>query len=84
MEVMFRVALPVFVRVKDWAEEMLPTPVAGKVRLVGLKLTAGAAGLVPERVMVCGELDALSAILIVAVFVPAAEGMNWTLRLQEA
>lgn len=42
------------------AAEVEPMLVEAKVRLVGERLTAGAPAPVPVRVMVCGELGAVS------------------------
>ena len=57
-----------------------------KLRLVGLKLTAGAGALVPLplRATVCGLPLALSVMLTLALRVPVAVGVKVTLMVQEA
>jgi hypothetical protein len=77
-------ALPEFMTMIVWVDEVDPTCVLAKVRLVGENVTAGAgAGVpVPETIAVCGEPVALSATLTVAVKVPVACGMKLTVTLQ--
>ena len=52
-----------------------------KARVVGAKLAAGAIP-VPERVTVCGLPVALSVMVIVPGWLPAAVGVNVTLMVQ--
>lgn len=62
------------------ADDVVPTVVDGKLSDVGDRLTTGAGGLapVPESDSVCGEPVTLSAMLMEAVLVPAAVGLNAT------
>lgn len=75
-------ALPVFLSVKVWTADEAPTVVEAKVRLVGVRLTAGTPTPVPVRVTVCGELEALSVKLSVAEKVPAAVGLKVPVAVQ--
>ena len=80
---MFKVALPVLLRVTVCAELVISTGWLPKARLAGERL-ARAAAPVPERLTVCGLLLALSVMLSEAVRLPLAEGVNLTLIVQLA
>ena len=67
---------PVFVRIRDMAVDVAPALVVGKVRVVALSFTIGAAAPVPLKAIVCGEPLALSVTLIVAVRAAAVAGLN--------
>jgi hypothetical protein len=84
MLVMFRVAVPLLVRVMFSGEELVPTDWLLKVRLVGEKFTPGAAGgmPVPVRDEVCGLPAALSVIENVPLRVPVVVGVKVTFRVQ--
>src|SRR5438445_5142514 len=84
MLLMFNKAVPVLVRVTDWAVLLVPTSWLAKVRLVGERLTAGALAAVPVpvRFSVCGLSLALSVIVIVPVRVLVAVGLKVTVILQ--
>jgi hypothetical protein len=76
-------AVPVFVKVTVCAALVVPTVCAANVRLVVERLAMGAVP-VPERVTVCGLVVALSVIVIVPGWLPAAVGVNVTLMEQLA
>lgn len=59
-------ALLVLLKVMVWGADVLPTEVAGKVSVLGENAAVGRSP-EPERVMVCGELIALSVINRLAV-----------------
>ena len=65
---------------------MLPTTWLLKLRLLGVRLTAGAGALapLPLSATVCGLPLALSVMLTLALRVPVAEGVKVTLMVQEA
>ena len=73
MLVIVNVAVPVLVMVTNCELLELPTAVVGKESCVAERVT-GPAAPVPLSVMVCGELDALSLIVIAAVNAPLAVG----------
>ena len=80
---MFKVALPVLLRVTVCVVLVVPTGWLPKGRLVGERLTRAAAGVpLPERLTVCGLPLALSVMLSEAVRLPLAEGVNVTLIVQ--
>ena len=64
------------VSVTACAADVAPGAVVGKVRLVALSLTEGAAVPVPVSFTVCGEPSALSAMLSVPVSAAADAGSN--------
>jgi hypothetical protein len=76
------VPVPVFLSVIFCAVADVPTDVLAKVRLAGLRLTAGAVP-VPVRVTVCGDPVALSATLTLAVNVPVDAGWKVTVIVQD-
>jgi hypothetical protein len=78
-------ALPVLVRVSTCAVAAVPRFVV-KLSAVALSCSAGAAAAVavPESAMLCGEPVALSAMLRLALKLPAADGAKLTDRLQAA
>ena len=78
MLVMFKTAVPLLVKVTGWADDVVPTNCPLNVRDVLPNTTAGAIP-VPVKPIVCGLPVALSAMLIVAVRVPVALGVNVTL-----
>ena len=63
MLVMVRVPEPVLLMVTDWGALVVPTDWLEKVKLVGVRVTTGAARPLPERMMVCGLFDALSVMV---------------------
>jgi len=67
----------------DCEAEVTPTLVAGKVSELGENVIEGAVP-VPERVTVWGEPPALSVMVMVAEKLPAAEGVNASVRAQVA
>lgn len=81
-----RVEVPVFLSVTDCEADAALMAVAGKVRLVGDKLTTtvleGAP--VPLNATVCPEVPALSANTIAADSAPSRVGLNVTVTVQEA
>jgi hypothetical protein len=74
---------PVFVRVTDCAELVVPTAWLENVRLGGVKVTAGAVAAkpCPVRDTCCGLLPALSLRVRSPVRVPMAVGVNVTLMV---
>jgi hypothetical protein len=68
-----KAAVPVLVMVTDCELLAEPTAVAGKVRLVAESVT-GSSTPVPLNVMDCGELAALSVMVMDAVSAPPAVG----------
>jgi len=78
-------AVPEFFTVTICAAVVTPTVVDAKVRLVGVRVTAGVAATpVPVRATVCGDPVALSAIDSEAANAPAAAGLNSTDTVQVA
>lgn len=78
-------ALPVFLTVTVFALLVFPTLRVAKLRLVGVRVTAGAVVEdvpVPVRLTVCGLPLALSVMVIEPVRVPVAVGVNVTLIVQ--
>ncbi len=73
---------PLLVRVTGDAELGVPTGALGKLRLVGLRLTAGWRIPVPLSGTACGLFGALSVMLIAATRAPAAVGVNDTIIVQ--
>lgn len=59
----------------------MPTVCAANIKLVAERPTAGAVP-VPERLMVCGLLPALSEMVIAPVNGPTVVGVNVTLIVQ--
>jgi preprotein translocase subunit SecB len=77
--------VPVFLSVTAWVAADEPTAVLAKVRVAGVKLTAGTGVVpVPVRATACGDPLALSATLIEAVNKPTAAGVNFTVIVQLA
>jgi len=76
-----KVAFPVLVRVKVWVALATPTPWLVKVRALEDRLTAAALP-VPDRATASGLLWRLSVMLTVAVRVPMALGVNFTVIVQ--
>jgi len=64
-----------FVRVTDWETLATPTATSPNERLVAESVGAGANPF-PLRVIVCGELDASSVMVTVAVSPPSALGVK--------
>src|ERR1017187_1271156 len=85
-DVSVKAAVPEFLTVTTCAAVVTPTVVDAKVRLVGVRVTAGPAAAVPVpvRATVCGDPVALSAIDSEAVSAPAAAGLNSTETVQVA
>src|SRR5579872_320662 len=80
-----RAEVPLFVRVIVFAVLVVPTFWLPKLRLVGLRLTAGASTLpVPLSARFCGLSGALSVKVTLALFVPVAPGVKVTLMVQDA
>jgi hypothetical protein len=74
-------AVPLLVTVTVWVLE-LPTAMPGKLKLVGLAVSEGAAAVpVPLSGTAVGELVALLAILTLPVRLPAVVGSNRTLNV---
>jgi hypothetical protein len=72
-------ALPVFCTVEVSTPLVVPTGCEAKLRVAGVKLTAGAGvDPVPLRPSVCGLSAALSVIVMFAELLPAAPGVNVT------
>ena len=85
MVVIFRVAVPLFASVSDCAPRVVLSTWLVKVKLVGVKVTAGAGFVpVPVRLTECGLPAALSVIVIAPVRVPADAGVKVTLIEQFA
>src|SRR5690242_19892944 len=86
MALMARDALPVFFSVTVCAELVVLTWWFPKLKLVGLRLTAGADSLVPEPLNAtdCGLPAALSAIDKLALRLPSALGVALPMMVQEA
>src|SRR5258708_289257 len=80
MELMVRVAVPVFLSATSWAAVVVPTVDAGKAIDAGVSETTGAdpAAPVPLRITACGEPVALSAIESEALKAPVVTGLNST------
>ena len=83
---MVRAALPLLVSVTVRTSLVVLTCWCPKLKLVGLRLTAGADAVVPEPLKAtdCGLPDALSVIVTLALRLPAAVGVKVTLMKQEA
>src|ERR1017187_10394036 len=77
-----RVAVPVLLRVTDWAALVVPTFWLVKVKLPEVSDTTGTPTPVPERVTVWGDPAALSVMVTDAPRLPAAVGVNVTEMLQ--
>ena len=78
MPLMFKGAVPVLLRVEDFAALGVPTVWFAKTRFVALKTTLGAAAPMPLRVTDCGELGAVLVRTTLAPRIPAAVGLNDT------
>jgi hypothetical protein len=78
---MFRVALPVLLKVTGCTPLVVPSVWLPKIRLVAVRLTALPLP-VPVRITVCGLPAALSVMVTVAVRVPGAVGVNVTVIVQ--
>jgi hypothetical protein len=74
----------VFLIVTVCGTEVVPTFVAAKVRLLGVRETVCNGIPVPVSGTVCGELDALSVATRLAVAAPAAIGSNAIVSVQLA
>jgi hypothetical protein len=83
MLVMVSAAVPLLVTVIDWDELDAPTFTEPKARLVADKLTGGSTP-VPLSAMDCGEVLALSVIVMAAVSAPPAVGAKWPWMVQLA
>jgi hypothetical protein len=81
MLVMANVALPLLVRATVCGALGVPTRWSEKLRLGGVRVTAGAMP-VPVRVAVCGLLGALELMVSVPVRVPGAVAWKVMLRVQ--
>ena len=81
---MLKAAFPVLLSIALEAALVLPTFWLPNVRLVTERLAIAVTVPVPARLTVCGLLGALSKMLIDAVRVPAAVGVNVTLIVQLA
>jgi hypothetical protein len=75
--------VPVLVKVTAWAALVVPTCWLVKVRLVGVRFTAGATP-VPVKLAVCGLPLALSETVMAPVRVPTVVGVKVTLIVQLA
>ena len=73
--------VPVLVTVKDMLPLVVPTVCDGNVKLVGEGVTMTVVP-VPDRVTLCGEVDALSVIVMVPGRLPLVVGENVTLIVQ--
>ena len=79
MLLMFRLPVPVLLKVTDCAELVVPTACPANVRLLVESVAMGEPPVaVPVRLMYCGLPAALSEIAIDPVRVPAAVGANLT------
>jgi len=76
-------AVPVLVTVKDMLLLVVPTVCDGNVKLVGAGVTITVVP-VPDKVTLCGEVDALSVIVMVPGRLPLVVGENVTLIVQVA
>lgn len=83
MLAMVRVAEPVLVMVTDCELLEVPTLVAAKETLVVERVTGGSTP-VPLRAMDCGEVVALSVMVMEAVSAPATAGAKWPWMVQLA
>ena len=84
VRLMFRVVLPVLLKVTACTPLVVPRVWLLKIRLVAVRLTAGAAP-VPVRITLCvlpGTLLLLSVMVKVAVREPGAVGLKVTLMVQ--
>lgn len=76
-------SVPVFFTVTDWLELVVPTVCEGNVKLDGVGVTMTVPPVpVPDRITVCGELVAESAIEMVPGSDPFAVGVNVTVTVQ--
>jgi len=82
MPLIFRVVLPLFVRVTDCGALGVPTGCDEKLRLAGFSKTRAAA--LPFRNTACGLPGALSATDTVALTGPGTVGVKVTLMVQLA
>ena len=73
--------VPVLVTVKDMLPLVVPTVCDGNVKLVGEGVTMTVVP-VPDKVTVCGEVAALSVIVMVPGRLPLVVGANETLIVQ--
>jgi hypothetical protein len=78
---MDKAAFPVLFNVKAWETLVVPRFWPLKARLVGVTLPTGTLP-VPVRLTVCGLPPALSVMLIEAVRLPMAAGLNVTVIVQ--
>jgi hypothetical protein len=76
-------AVPVFWSVELWAALVVPVSCEPKVRLVGVRVTAGAVP-VPVRATLCGLPAASSVTVMPALRLPAAVGEKVTEIVQLA
>ena len=81
MLLMLNAAVPLLVKVTGCTAEVVPTNCPLKVRVVLLNPTIGVVP-VPFKLIVCGLPEASSPMLIAAVRVPVALGVNVTLIVQ--
>jgi hypothetical protein len=77
----FKIAVPVLLRVKPCAELGVAAGWLGKTKVVGERLPTGAVP-VPVRLTVWGLFVALSVKVNVAARLPAVVGVNVTLTVQ--
>ena len=86
MLLMVRAALPLLVSVTVCAALVVLTCWFPKLKLVGLRSTAGADAVVPEPLKAtdCGLPEALSMKVRLALRLPVAVGVKVTLMVQEA
>jgi hypothetical protein len=75
--------VPVLVTVKDILLLVVPTVCDGNVKLVGAGVTMTVVP-VPDRVTICGEVDALSVMVMVPGRLPLVVGEKVTLIVQVA
>ena len=75
-------AEPLLVMVMVIAALVTPRGWLGNVRLVGDRVTSGAAEPTPERAMLCGLLAALSVMVIEPYRLPGAVGVKVTVMVQ--
>ena len=86
IEVILRVAFPVFWRLTDCEAELVPTVWLANVKLLGEIVAMGAVGAVPvpDKGMLCGLPEALSTKVRVPERAPVAVGVKLTLIVQDA
>jgi len=84
MLVMTRGPVPVLVSVTDCDALVTPTRSPAKDKLLADRDTAGGVAPLPLREIDCGELDALSVMVMAAVSAPVVAGVKWPWMVQFA